>query len=126
MEIYPEPDCFSNDSSYTGVDRDMTYVGNIDNAFGKTCLGFDFINRSGAVKPLCVAAAFYEKDAEGYSQLKSVKLKNVSLAAGITRVLTPIFDLTKSGDAESYVKVFTWDTFDQLLPYDGFLQLTAQ
>ncbi len=126
MEMYPVPDCFSNDSAYTGADSDMTYVGNIQNAFGKTCLGLDFINRSGISKPLCVAAALYEKDADGYSQLKKVQLKNVSLAAGVTRVLTPIFDLTKNGDGEQYVKVFTWNAIDQLLPYNGFLQLTAE
>lgn len=127
MEVYPTPDCFCAPLPYTGADRDLPLVESMNDASGRTRLGLDFINRSGAEKPLCIAVATYEKDAEGFSRLLDVKLQNTVLPAGISQVFTPGFNLEKGeGTAERFVKVFTWDAFDQLLPYNGFLQLTAK
>ncbi|MBU5450558.1 hypothetical protein [Acetivibrio sp. MSJd-27] len=127
VEAYPTPDCFCAPLPYTGTDEELTLVESIRDANGRTRLGLDFINRSGAEKPLCIAVATYEKDAEGFSRLLDVKLQNTVLPAGISQVFTPGFNLEKGeGTAERFVKVFTWDAFDQLLPYNGFLQLTAK
>lgn len=127
MEVYPNPDCFSAPLPYDGADRDLPLMESIAKAHGRTRLSLDFINRSSVEKPLCIAVATYEKDAEGFSRLLDVKLQNTVLPVGISQVFTPGFNLEKGeGTAERFVKVFTWDAFDQLLPYNGFLQLTAK